>query len=477
MRRAAANVVVPLIVVCLFAACSSAPASVESPTLLPAATATLAPTPTLTPAALPTATPTVSEIPPTPPPTPTLTPTAAISPTPTHSPSDAYASAYAESMERGDTEEWARVYATAYDFSIQRLYGEEGSRLYASAYAYAAAWLDYSDAQADGYAKIYVMASGWTAWGDVYAQVEAYSFGRGIGRTPDQRGDEEVYADAYAYAVKHGYSEADANAYASTYVEHNNCECVVAEWAHEYAAAYVRAYRLREADIDSEYAFMYMEGVMHGVVTSAALDDMGFAFGDIHVDAMLAAEERGYATPVAVAYADTYAEAVIWGMRSPGQAHDMAEAYAIAYSDELERTGNPALAAAYAQERGLGYLPEAKRAAARIYVDAYASALEEGTDWEEVSDDALFYANAYADAVGRGFSAERARDDANTYATARKAALNREKPGSWAIPYAEGYVRGVNWPEESGFERSVAFARAYAEGYADGYSGALARQE
>lgn len=297
-----------------------------------------------------------------------------------------------------------------------------------------------------------------TAWRDVYAQVEAYSVGRAFGRTPDQRGDEEVFADAYAYAVKHGYSETDANAYAARYVHHNNCECVVAEWAHEYAAAYVRAsYRLREADIDSEYAFMYMEGVMHGVVTSAALDDMGFAFGDIHVDAMLAAEERGYATPVAVAYADTYAEAVIWGMRSPGQAHDLAEAYAIAYSDELERTGNPALAAAYAQERGLGYLPEAKRAAARIYVDAYASALEEGTDWEEVSDDALFYANAYA--------------------TARKAALNREKPGSWAIPYAEGYVRGVNWPEESGFERSVAFACTYAEGYADGYSGALARQE
>ena len=45
MRRAAANVVAPLIVVCLFAACSSAPASVEAP-----ATATLAPTPTLTPA-------------------------------------------------------------------------------------------------------------------------------------------------------------------------------------------------------------------------------------------------------------------------------------------------------------------------------------------------------------------------------------------------------------------------------------------
>lgn len=52
MRRAAANVVAPLIVVCLFAACSSAPASVEAPTLFPAATATLAPTPTLAPAAL-----------------------------------------------------------------------------------------------------------------------------------------------------------------------------------------------------------------------------------------------------------------------------------------------------------------------------------------------------------------------------------------------------------------------------------------
>ena len=52
MRRAAANVVAPRIVVCLFAACSSAPASVDAPTLSPAATATLAPTPTLTPAAL-----------------------------------------------------------------------------------------------------------------------------------------------------------------------------------------------------------------------------------------------------------------------------------------------------------------------------------------------------------------------------------------------------------------------------------------
>ena len=216
---------------------------------------------------------------------------------------------------------------------------------------------------------------------------------------------------------------------------------------------------------------------MHGVVTSAALEDIGFAFGDIHVDAMLEAEERGYETPVAIAYADTYAEAVIWGMHSPGQVRDLAEAYAIAYSDELERTGNPWLAAAYAQERGLGYLPEAKRAAARIYIDAYASALEQGAATEEILDDALFYANAYADAVGRGFSAERAQDDADAYATARKAALDREKPGSWPILYAEGYVRGINWPEESGFERSLAFARGYAEGYADGYSGALARRE
>ena len=52
MRRAAANVVAPLIVVCLFAACSSAPVSVDAPTLFPAATATLDPTPTLTPTAL-----------------------------------------------------------------------------------------------------------------------------------------------------------------------------------------------------------------------------------------------------------------------------------------------------------------------------------------------------------------------------------------------------------------------------------------
>lgn len=58
-------------------------------------------------------------------------------------------------MERGDTEEWARAYATATTLVPSGFTEKKARGFYASAYAYAAAWLDYSDAQADGYAQFY----------------------------------------------------------------------------------------------------------------------------------------------------------------------------------------------------------------------------------------------------------------------------------------------------------------------------------
>ena len=357
----------------------------------------------------------------------------------------------------------------------------EDSRRYASLYAYAAEWFDYSDEQAHRYAGAYLVADASpyrAAWGDVYARIEAHAAARSLAYRPDRRGDEEVFADAYAYAVEQGYSEANANAYASQYVAQNNCECDLAEWAHEYAAASVRA---ADADIESEYSWLYVDGVMHGVAASITEEIIFFTQADVSGGAQLRVTESGVygeavlgADPrvftLISAYGETYAEAAIQGLYSPGQAHDLAEAYASAYLDELERTdgtGNPGLAAANVQERGFGYLPEAKRAAANNYLAYSYIALANGV--EDPSVDAGFYANAYAGAVAHGFSAERARNDANAFTAARKDALSRGKPRFWPIPYAEGYVRGINWPEETGFERSDALAHAYAEGYADGY--------
>ena len=377
----------------------------------------------------------------------------------------------------------------------------EDSRRYASLYAYAAEWFDYSDEQAHRYAGAYLIADASpyrAAWGDVYAEIEAHAAARSLAYRPDRRGDEEVFADAYAYAMEQGYSEVNAIVYASRYVDQNNCECDLAEWAHEYAAASVGA---ADADIDSEYSWLYVDGVMHGVATPIMEEITFFAYGDayggallrsdayggavlrseesgVDGDAALTDEERAYTHIAAEVYAVTYAEAAVKGMYSPGQAHDLAEAHASAYLDELERTdgtGNPGLVDANVQERGFGYLPEAKRAAANNYLAYSYIALANGV--EDPSVDAGFYANAYAGAVAHGFSAERARNDANAFTAARKDALSRGKPRLWPVPYAEGYVRGINWPEEAGFERSHAFAHAYAEGYADGYSGALAQQE
>ena len=470
MRRAVVNSVAGLVAACALAACASSPAAEEASTRSPTAT---------------------------PAPTSTLAGAAPISPLPTRPPPDAYAAAYAESIERGDPEEWARSYATGYQFSMEQLRpgAVEDSRRYASLYAYAPEWFDYSDEQAHRYAGAYLVADASpyrAAWGDVYAQVEAHAAARSLAYRPDRRGDEEVFADAYAYAVEQGYSEANANVYASRYVAQNNCECDLAEWAHEYAAASVGA---ADADIESEYSWLYVDGVMHGVatimmgkITSSAYTDAYYgALDEADIDSeyfLLYGDGVEWMARMALdAYAKTYAEAAMQGLYSPGQAHDLAEAYAIAYLEvqsELAQTDDPDddwLVDAYVRERGLGYLPEAKGISLFAYLFAYSGAIARGANPEDASDDAIIYASAYADAVRRGFSRERARNDTNAFVAAREAALSRGKPRSSPRSYAEGYVRGINWPEETGFERSHAFAHAYAEGYADGYSGALARQE